>query len=100
MASVHRISLTEAYKALCEATVVVYGRYAARNSGSGDFDARRSDGSGLRDRLARFAQTVEVETDRVADELFHFLPRAADHADAGEIRAIRAPRLAFVFDHD
>ena len=41
-----------------------------------------------------------MEADRLADQLLNFVLRAADHADAGEVGAVSAPRLAFVLDYD
>jgi len=36
------------------------------------------DGGGFRDRVARSPETVEMERDRLANELLHLFARAAD----------------------
>ena len=72
-------------------------RGRAARSASGDFDERGSDCGW--DRLACLAKSVEVETDRLADQLLHLVLRVAHDADAGEVGAVGAPGFAFVLDY-
>ena len=73
---------------------------ARSRSGRGDFDERRPDRGRFRDRLACLSKAVEVEADCLADELFHFVLRLANDADAWEVGAVGAPGFAFVLDYD
>jgi hypothetical protein len=53
-------------------------------------DSGCRDGSRLRNRIAGLTQGVYVKGDRLASELFHFLPSVAYDSDAWQVRAIGA----------
>jgi hypothetical protein len=54
-------------------------------------DPRRTNCGRFRDRLASSLKAIEVEGDRLADQLLHLLLGVADDAKAGQVRTVGPP---------
>jgi hypothetical protein len=68
-------------------------------SGATDGNACGADSRRPGNGLARLPKTIEVKRDRISDQPLYLVLRVTRYTDAGQIGAIRAPRVTVVLDH-